>query len=77
MLGYGEIEPSEKYNKNLPDSGLMSAIKSEFSTQQVSTPEITMITLKTDPFLGVVIQTKEQLLLALKEFLRKERWTNG
>ena len=77
MLGYGEIEPSEKYNKNLPDSGLMSAIKSEFSTQQVSTPEITMITLKTDPFLGVVIQTKEQLLPALKEFLRKERWTNG
>ncbi len=77
MLGYGEIEPTEKYDRNLPDSDLMKAVKESFSIQQVNTAEITMISGKTEPLLGVVIQTKEQLLPALKEFLKKDRWSNG
>lgn len=76
MLGYGEIEPSEKYDRNLSESGLMKALKEGFPTQQITTSEIAMISGKKEPFLGVVIQTKEQLLPALKEFLKKDRWAN-
>lgn len=54
----------------------MKALKEGFPTQQITTSEIAMISGKKEPFLGVVIQTKEQLLPALKEFLKKDRWAN-
>ena len=77
MLGYGEIEPSEKFDKDYPESELMSTIHNFFDVQVISSSEIVMITGKETPLLGLVIQTKEQLLPALKQFLKKDRWANG
>ena len=77
MLGYGEVEPSEKFDKDYPESVLMNAIHNFFDVQIISSSEIVMISGKEIPLLGLVIQTKEQLLPALKQFLKKDRWANG
>lgn len=77
MVGYGEIKPAEEYGMGAGiNSDLMRAFRNAFMVQEVSdtTHGFNFCSGQKEPFLGVMITRKEHLLLALKEFLKKDRW---
>lgn len=75
MLGYGEVKPEEEvgFAASKPGSELMAAIKEFFRIQEIFDEDLSVIAGKDVPLLGVVITKKKHLLMALKQFLRKDR----
>lgn len=76
MLGYGEIKPSEDDSGGwfAEHSQLLRAIIGEFDMSEASNDTFTVVSGDTEPIIGVVIREKEHLLLALQQFLQKDRW---
>jgi len=77
MFGYGEIHAGEGYRSY---GNLLSAFKGTFplTEQQVPVDGATMTVSSgagETPFLGVVIESREQIWPALKEFLKIDRWS--
>ena len=77
MFGYGEIHVDEHYRSY---SNLYPAFVEAFTLteQQVSVDGATMSVssgLDALPFLGVVIEDRKQIWPALREFLKKDRWS--
>ncbi|MBI5742258.1 MAG: DUF444 family protein [Candidatus Niyogibacteria bacterium] len=80
MLGYGEIRPTaEDGPRNMlsRDSELLREIKESFIHDRSFIDGLEMIVGKEDALLGAVIERKEHLLPALKEFLNRKRWGDG
>ena len=77
MFGYGEIHVDEHYRSY---SNLFPAFVEAFTLteQQVSVDGATMSVssgLDALPFLGVVIEDRKPIWPALREFLKKDRWS--
>ena len=77
MFGYGEIHVDEYYR---PQSTLIPAFASNFPITEWVVPieggTMKMYSGKDDfPFLGMVIENKSGIWPALKEFLKKDRWS--
>lgn len=84
MLGYGEINPEEEWGvmtavlpnfKGLAESVLWKYLRSHFSLRESKdSNEVKLMTKDNLPFLAVFISARKHIFLALKEFLRKDRW---
>lgn len=73
MFGYGEIHVDSGYK---PANTLVNAFYESFPIEEVSAKELDFFVGKKEfPFIGVIIENKEQLWPALREFLKKERWS--
>ena len=77
MFGYGEIHVDEFYRSY---TNLLPTFKEAFSLteQKIPTGEATLNVCSGSgdfPFFGVVIEDRKQIWPALKEFLKKNRWS--
>ena len=72
MVGYGEIDPDERGSST---HGLWSAFKDGLGLEEKTVNDMDILTgPDTLPFLGVKIEEREDILPALKTFLKKDRW---
>ena len=72
MVGYGEIDPDERGSSA---HGLWSAFKDGLGLEEKTVNDMDILTgPDTLPFLGVKIEEREDILPALKTFLKKDRW---
>lgn len=79
MLGYGEIRIDSFGNAivSKDDSKLLNAIRNFFEIEESSEKDMKVISGLKQPLLGVVIFSKNDILPALKQFLKKDRrWGN-
>jgi len=75
MVGYGEVKASENYQWFTSDSGLWNTFKGHFGLKEGKENGVPMMVGDTKlPLLCVRIEDRENLLPALKAFLRKDRW---
>lgn len=74
MVGYGEIRPLEESFGGRVTSELFHAIEESFKVSGNTREDIRVITGVNEPLVGVVIEKREHILPALKEFLKKDRW---
>ena len=77
MFGYGEIHVDELYRSY---TNLLPTFKESFSLteEQIPADEAPLNVCSgagNFPFFGVVIEDKKQIWPALKEFLKKNRWS--
>ena len=72
MVGYGEIDPDERGSST---HGLWSAFKDGLGLEEKTVNDMDILVgPDTLPFLGVRIEEREDILPALKTFLKKDRW---
>jgi len=77
MFGYGEIDPDSGMFPGGMSSDLSQAFIQELSLQQFSAEDLHGFVGKGDvPILGVLLEKKEHILPALKQFLKKDRWSH-
>ena len=75
MFGYGEIDPGGGSAGN--NSNLMAAFEKALPVLSFSDGDFDGIVGKADiPFLGVALKKKEHILMALRQFLKKDRWSH-
>ena len=76
MFGYGQVQPQEESSAWAnTDSTLWKKFKNFFQLQENNQADVTTLTGEDQfPFLGVIIEERENILPALKAFLKKDRW---
>lgn len=75
MLGYCQINPDSHIDSQ---SDLLRGIESSFPVKSTAEKGLKLVEgAKGFPFLGMVITSKEHFWTALREFLKKERWSRG
>lgn len=75
MLGYGEVQPEEDISWGSNNSTLWTHFENTFPVKVVIEEYFkTLVGKDKLPLLCVIIQKKEEILLALKAFLKKDRW---
>jgi hypothetical protein len=76
MFGYGQVQPTEDSYVGLStDSTLWTKFKNYLRLKEAKDTDVRVLEGKNDlPFLGVIIEEREQVLPALKAFLKKDRW---
>ena len=77
MIGYGEVQPEGQtgWNKTDGKSVLWNTIKDNFDVQVVVDNDLNLLIGKEEtPLLAVLVEVREDVLPALKAFLKKDRW---
>ena len=77
MIGYGEVQPEGQSGWGKVDgkSLLWNTIKDNFDVQSVKDNDLYLLVGKDHvPILAVLIEMREDVLPALKAFLKKDRW---
>lgn len=81
MFGYAEVQPTEdgqlfEMMVRAQKSTLWEELQQAFALDEYESKQggMRMMTSGNMPILGVAIETREHLLLALKEFLKRDRW---
>ena len=78
MIGYGEVKPDTSTAGFMPhqrESSVWKLFQESFSLKETENNLLTMMVGdKETPLLCVRITDRNQILPALKEFLRKDRW---
>lgn len=77
MIGYGEVQPEGEtsWGKTDGKSILWNTIKDNFDVQMVVDNDLNLLIGKNEtPLLAVLIEEREDVLPALKAFLKKDRW---
>lgn len=75
MLGYGEVQPEEDISWGGNNSTLWTHFENSFPVVVVIEEYFkTLVGKDKLPLLCVIIQKKDEILLALKAFLKKDRW---
>ena len=83
MLGYGEIEPDHSQisfmgmSVQKGETTLKKAMTEMPGVQKTSEGGLPMLIGTNTPFLAVTIHNRGDLLPALKQFLKKDRWANA
>ncbi len=77
MFGYGEIRIGGywRLSPSVSDSQLFTAFSKAFVVDKTEEEGVCVLTGRSDPFLGVVVTQKEHIFPAIKQFLKKDRWT--
>lgn len=76
MFGYGQIQPEEEPNMlSGNDSTLWKKFKNYFHLKEETNNISTLEGENKLPFLGVIIESRTDILPALKAFLKKDRWS--
>ena len=81
MIGYGEVQPDRQSvgfmgTSTERNTVLWNTIKDNLNVQVVDDHGLSLLVGKDDlPFLAVLIEEREDVLPALKAFLKKDRWT--
>ena len=78
MLGYGEVQPEGEtgWGKSDGKSVLWNKIQDGFDIQIVNDNGLDLLIGRDGtPLLAVLIEKREDVLPALKSFLKKDRWT--
>ncbi|MDP3697282.1 MAG: DUF444 family protein, partial [Candidatus Taylorbacteria bacterium] len=75
MVGYCEVQPAEDSSWGGKNSTLWKHFESNFPVQAVDDNGFKTLVGKDGlPLLGAIIEEREDLLPALKAFLKKDRW---
>ena len=76
MIGYGQVMPTTERNFFAASTTLWEKFKNYFQLEESVDEDVLLISGNDQlPFLGVTIEDREEILPALKAFLKKDRWS--
>ena len=76
MIGYGEVQPAEDSSWGNKNSTLWENFEKSFPVQTIDDHGFKTLVGKDDlPLLCASIKEREDIMPALKAFLKKDRWT--